>query len=359
MRTDVKIGITTGLVVSVGILLYFIITSGGINRMRKLMEPPTLATSGPSNTLETGDGNAAAPRADLPTAQPPAAPGIPAPAAPAVVSSRLKPAGSGGEAEMTTLPEPAKKIEPAKGTEVVRLDPGKIESVHGSPETTRLEPVSPTALKAPEGQTGVVPATADANRAAADSAKSSGEPGSVVTMPNGDRYYIVKKGDNGLWAVAETVYKDGRKWDIIAHANQESAHGPLRPGQRLLIPPLAKGADPVAAHTPASMPSTRAAGDTYIVKEGDGGYESIARKAYNDGSLWQAIAKANPGVDSSHLRVGQELILPSIEEARRMLGVTGSSGGSTTKPAVVHRAPAKPASSAPGKPGNPGAPGFD
>ena len=53
-------------------------------------------------------------------------------------------------------------------------------------------------------------------------------------------------------------------------------------------------------------------GGTYLVQPRDT-FSSIAVKTYGDESKWFDIAQANPTVDPTRLRVGQELKLPAIE----------------------------------------------
>jgi len=56
----------------------------------------------------------------------------------------------------------------------------------------------------------------------------------------------------------------------------------------------------------------------YVVKPGDTLWQ-IAANEYGDGAMHALIEQANPGVDSSSLRVGQALTLP---EARTAMGQT-------------------------------------
>ena len=167
-----------------------------------------------------------------------------------------------------------------------------------------------------------------------------GQEGQIVPGVGGERIYIVKKGDNGFWAIAAKpeVYGDGKYWDLIQKANPGVAPESLRPGQELKIP--ARGATGGAVGTVSTVaavskrPTLTEAG-TYIVQKGDtGGFSAIAKKVYDDGTLWPAIQQANPGVDTRRLRVGQELIIPSLSKARsaarssrRTTGAATSAGG--------------------------------
>lgn len=79
--------------------------------------------------------------------------------------------------------------------------------------------------------------------------------------------YVVQPGDT-LWRIADTMYGDGRQWRVIAHANATAhegtaaVHDPslIRPGWRLVIPPLPPTASPGEVpehndHTMARRPS--------------------------------------------------------------------------------------------------------
>ncbi len=60
--------------------------------------------------------------------------------------------------------------------------------------------------------------------------------------------------------------------------------------------------------TPAAA-SPAPAKQKYIVKKGDTLF-SIAKTNYGSGKEWQKIASANPGIEPSKLRVGQQIVIP-------------------------------------------------
>ena len=68
--------------------------------------------------------------------------------------------------------------------------------------------------------------------------------GSFEALPAlrpGEKWYIVKKGDNGFWDVAEKCYGSGKgyHWPLIQNANPKADRSDLlMPGQKLRIPPL-------------------------------------------------------------------------------------------------------------------------
>ena len=167
--------------------------------------------------------------------------------------------------------------------------------------------------------------------------------GQIIRTASGDRIYVVKKGDNGFWAIAAKpeIYGDGKYWDLIKKANPEATSENLRPGQELRIPPLDAGAVRVPSAPAVATPPTLTEPGTYVVQEGDrGGFSGIAKKVYNDGTLWPAIEEANPGVDTRRLRPGQELIIPSLTKARLSAGSRTRPRRSRVRPVESERAPA-------------------
>jgi LysM repeat protein len=73
----------------------------------------------------------------------------------------------------------------------------------------------------------------------------------------------------------------------------------------------------VASAPPPVAPQTAApAGDTYTIRKGDTLW-SIATRYYNDGKRWKDIVSINPGLDPTKLRVGQQIVLPSLSTAIR------------------------------------------
>ncbi len=83
---------------------------------------------------------------------------------------------------------------------------------------------------------------------------------------------------------------------------------PANDDKPVVIPPT------VVSDTPSDTPAATSAfkGGKYTVQSGDT-FSSIADTHYGDESKWFDIAQANPTVDPTRLRVGQELKLPAIE----------------------------------------------
>jgi nucleoid-associated protein YgaU len=167
--------------------------------------------------------------------------------------------------------------------------------------------------------------------------ETPGRPGATPAA-GAESTYEVKKGDSGFWAIAEKVYGDGKYWTLIAQANPGVESGSLAPGKKLKIPakPAAVAAETgrgapggvvaPAGPTPAGAPAGGAAvagKGEYIVKKGDAGFWGIAQTVYGNGKYWALIAKANPKVSSSGLKIGDKLIIPPKPES------------ATTKPAAA------------------------
>jgi nucleoid-associated protein YgaU len=156
--------------------------------------------------------------------------------------------------------------------------------------------------------------------------------GGPTVNANGQTVYTVKAGDS-FWVIAEKHYGNGKYFYLINEANPKVDSRSLKAGQQIILPPK-----PLSATTSAAGTTTRPSGyadpivrpgeEVYVVQAGDNGFWGIAAKKYGDGNLMGAIAKANPNVEPTRLHVGQKLVLPSIEEARKMLGLSSP----TTRP---------------------------
>ncbi len=139
--------------------------------------------------------------------------------------------------------------------------------------------------------------------------------GPTVRRAEGRRIYIVREGDSGFWTVAEHVYGEGKHWPLIAKANPQVDTNALRPGQKLIIPPLPEGPPAGTAAVIAGF-VPRSGQRLYTVKRGDQGFWGVAEKVYGHGKHWPLLRKANPSVDPYHLRPGQTLIVPPLSAAR-------------------------------------------
>ena len=158
--------------------------------------------------------------------------------------------------------------------------------------------------------------------------------GRLIEDADGQRIYIVKKGDAGFWGIAKALYGHGKYWPAIAKANPRADSGGLKPGDRLIIPPKPQPTRPTGSTPPTVRRGAIPPGmSVYVVKAGDQGWWGVAKNVYGSGALWPAIEKANPGVDPTRLQANQEILYPPKEEAARLIRATGPSRTATrTRP---------------------------
>jgi len=110
--------------------------------------------------------------------------------------------------------------------------------------------------------------------------------------------YDVKKGDN-LWKIANTIYGDGYKWEIIARENKISNPSQIEIGQKLIVPTL----------TQAQKETTEIPGEYKVIK-GDNLWR-IAITYFKDGYQWKKIWELNKDeiINPNRLEIGMTLRL--------------------------------------------------
>jgi len=198
--------------------------------------------------------------------------------------------------------------------------------------------ISPNSL--PIGRTiKIPPLPAEATRPIRAPGAGAGTVSAAGT--DGRKTYIVAK-DDSFWKIAarSDIYGNGIHWKHIAAANPSANSSALHEGDKLVIPPL-----PVS---PSGSPSTgvsapdpvvRTGEKVYVVKRGDaGGMWGISKAQYGDGKYFAAIAGRNPGANPLRLRIGQKIVLPSLEQAKAFTSGsrgTTTSGGTSTPPVRV------------------------
>ena len=166
-----------------------------------------------------------------------------------------------------------------------------------------------------------------------------GPTGTITEAADGTKTYIVAKNDS-FWKIAarSDVYGNGIHYKLIAAANPGANSSSLQPGDKLIIPPLettspggdvGTGTSVVSVPDPVVGPGEK----IYVVKNGDSGMWGISKSQYGDGKYFPAIAGKNPGVNPSRLKIGQKLILPSLEQAKAFLG--GSSRSVPVSPGGI------------------------
>jgi nucleoid-associated protein YgaU len=394
MRTELKIGVTVVLVISVMVLVYFVFFANRPDQGKRPPEPIGIRAPEPSRAVPARS----TPARPAP-ATPPAVSMVPRPAPLAVSTTR--PADTIAEAGLHASRSPADSavdVRATRATELAALSPAtpragepnraghvepvgftptpvyaaappaRVETVAPAPVDDRayISPIRPSMIESnavrpaavvpspvatPPGPAVsplpvVLPVSPVAGTPPATATTTTG----LIRKADGKDYYTVQKDDKGYWGIAAKsfVYGDGSKWDLIRKANPGADPQKLRPGQELVIPPLAGGATTrPATVTVALTPATRPAGSaTYTVKANDS-LASIAKAHYNNEALWEAIAKANPGVDPKRLKIGQDLVIPSADDARRLAGLPPTATAATmpaTRPALArHSAPTPPA----------------
>jgi len=355
MRTELKIGVTVVLVVSVMVLVYFVFFA---NRGETPPQPKQLSVresnhSAPAPSRATpGRGRSTTPPGPL-AATPPGprtpttGPVATRPAPETIAETDVRPPRPPADSTVisrTEPPLPPVGLPPARTEPPARPEPSGFTPTPIFPAGGRIETITPPApVDDRSALSPVRPGTVEANAARRAAA------GTLVRKADGKDYYTVQDGDKGYWGIAARpgVYGDGRKWDLIQKANPGAEPSRLRVGQELVIPPLPAGAGATTRPVPIALtPSTRPAGSSmYTVKQGDS-LATIAKARYGTEAVWHEIAKANPSADPAHLRIGQELVLPSAEDVRRAAGLpavsTTAPASPTSRPALARTTPTPP-----------------
>ena len=98
-----------------------------------------------------------------------------------------------------------------------------------------------------------------------------------------------------------------RSMDKLAPTTAAAPATATAPDKGSAKKPPARLTDQPPQPVPAPKPTYR----MYTVKQGDKGFMSIARTALKDVHRWKDIQDLNPGVDSTKLKVGQQIKLPA------------------------------------------------
>lgn len=172
-------------------------------------------------------------------------------------------------------------------------------------------------------------------------AEPAREKGTVFTDTDGKKYYIVSSKDGaGLWGIAAKpeVYGKGYRYKLLEKANPGIDSSKLRPGMKLLVPPLPATAEekktPTAADDSVDV-GLAGGGKRYTVVAGDQGFWGISKKVYGSGKYFGLIRKANPGVDPQSLRIGTVLVIPPLDTAAEVKPVPAPVGADEDVPAGV------------------------
>ena len=330
MRTDVKIGIAGGLVLVVGVVAYMVINSGSPDSP----ESGTLtglhgSSQGGGGGVDLGSGNPDKNINLFPSDLNLITPDINA-------GSNTTGAGAGGDA--------------IAGDTIASVgggDTGIAAPVAGTGSTPVVTPITVLSDGGPintepagsallpgggdDSSIGPIDLSSPTNAPYPDSA--GGVTGGVDSAVAGaGRTHVIRASDK-LWDVAGTYYGNGKHWSHLVASNPGLNPTALPIGKIINIPPLPvslNGSGYSGAATPD--PVTAAGENVYVVREGDNGMWGISESQYGHGKYFTAIAKRNPLVDSAQLKIGQKLILPSIEQAKVLSGSTGGVGvGGTSR----------------------------
>ena len=284
MRTDVRIGVAAVAIVVLGAVIYI---SARKPAEQKADQPADITNTSPSGAQPAGE---------LPAS----------PKDEQLIQVRVAEqadANAPAAAAPTTEPADAVKLPvvPPAPSEVPAVPPASVGIVIPATAPTEITPASPL----------------------------------VSIGPSSAKTYTVVKGDT-IWKIAEKEYGDGKFYYLIADNNSNIDVHSLKVGQQIKIPPLPQSKAAVAT-VAEPIPASTSGQTVYVVQPGDAGLWGIAAKVYRDGSKYPIIAKANPGVDSTKLRVGQKLIIPALDSSKAV----PIEAVSPTKTRTVPTAPAR------------------
>ncbi len=120
-----------------------------------------------------------------------------------------------------------------------------------------------------------------------------------------------------------------------AAANPPAANPAVSPASPPTPAPAAGGPRPVAPERPTPVAPAASAGSSeqfHVVASGDT-MSGIAKRYLGKESAWNAIAKANPNVDPTAMKIGTRLRIPAGDSASGASSApasTGSAGGAVT-----------------------------
>lgn len=122
---------------------------------------------------------------------------------------------------------------------------------------------------------------------------------------------------------AEVVEAPAPMPTVASHDTERGSSG---------LPPLIGGPPSTEPEALPTIAQPAANGWKYVVQSGDSPWR-ISAKVFGDGKHAQKIMKANSGVDARRLRIGQELIIPSLPGLTPRIALP--SNGGTPAPSAV------------------------
>ena len=351
MRDDVKIGVAIGVVLVVGLLLYFMFSGPSEEEPvdDKLAETGVRVNTGTSGRTRTGGPAWEAINRDSGTAGRTGT-GTTSGSRTAGTTGTTGTSGRRSTGTAGTGTTSGRRADPGAGPGITgtgtgRTTTGTTPAGTATSGTTPL-PGGTTAGGSPRGTTGTATSTTTSPGAATGTTATTtptGAPTGTTTSTTSTtssstartttaqtpKFYVVKEGDRGFWGISQTVYGDGRYYVLIEKANPDKKAERLQPGDKLVIPPLPTRASDAERRTEV-LTGAPAGSTTYTVQEGDAGFWGISENVYGNGKYFHLIERANPGVDPTRLRVGQVIAIPPKTSATSGSSTSGATGGGTT-----------------------------
>jgi len=197
-------------------------------------------------------------------------------------------------------------------------------SKSATPARVDLDTLGPDAGEADgDGESGDVAAAADViatadNEALPPVPRTPASPVRPATPAGASRTYEIEKGDT-YWSIAEAMYGDAKKYVLLEKANPDVDPAKLPEGMTITIPEAGTHSEATgtrARETATVSASARAAASTqgntaYVVEKNDTLY-GIARKFYNNASLYKIIYEANKDKikNPNNVPAGIEIVIP-------------------------------------------------
>ena len=186
--------------------------------------------------------------------------------------------------------------------------PGTTTSSTAAGSPSRILPPDRTASSMP-----TTPATPSINpptTVGTPPAVSKTSPAPAATA--GTTSYTIKAGDT-FSTIAGDLYKDTRKWTVIAKANPGVDPSRLKVGQVIKVPTDGAVARQATTVPERASASARPTGSTHTVAKGET-LAAIAERYLGSKSAWKKLYDANKdaiGSDPAKLKVGTKLVIPT------------------------------------------------
>ena len=200
-------------------------------------------------------------------------------------------------------------------TETARRDPLRIDLA--KVETAKVEPVKVGPTKSGFEDSSV-------NIIASEAAKVGENVSDAVRKGE----YVVKSGDNGgAWGIAKIAYGDPKLYGLIVKENPTVNWKSLKAGDKIKIPPPPVKAGAVAPAVTNGLGGGSVVADSskYTVKADDTGAK-ISKSVYGETKYWSLISKANGDLDARKLKVGAVLTIPPKPAPAGTSGAVGGTG---------------------------------